>query len=394
MHVGALGEVIVRGGGDPPRLEHALPAHALHLPAHAIARARRTLEEPHARATFVVVDRLHLRGVRDVRARPQAVELSIGDERHVGEVVVAREEAVLGDEGARGTAVDEVHRRIARGLHERAVRMPERHRKHARVVVARGEVAREVAHRDAVHRRAERAVACGEREPLLRGAVDPVLRGVTEVAPDVHVIARGVPRRSLEPDELPRGHLAPVLHEDGGEVSHDDVRAITLVDVHVVAEVRVRIGVVHVGRAARGRVEDLVRVVARVEVRIVAGGSGLVGVDPVRSLATAVAVAVSEREVDRDGIATATRGGIIQIHEALDARAAPHEDAHEEEKQGDHELFSPETKRRFVSFPHTEGVPKDPVWGTGDSPGVGTPFPTPLIMRSFSVSPAVDLDAR
>lgn len=149
--------------------------------------------------------------------------------------------------------------------------MPERHRQHGGVVVAGSEVTHEVADRDALDARAERPIARRELEPLLRGAVDPVVRGVAVVPTDVEVIPRRIAGRALEPDDLPRGHLALVLHEDGGQVRHDDVGSITLVDVHVVAEVRVRIGVVHVGDAARGRVDDLVHIVRGIEVRVVPG---------------------------------------------------------------------------------------------------------------------------
>ncbi len=267
----ALGEIVVRGGIDPPRLEHSLPPERAHLLPEPIARALAPKEEPEPASALVVVHRRHLGVTRDARSLPHARELGIRDERHVREIVVPRHEAVLGDERPSLPLLHEVHRALARRLHERAVRVPERHRQHGSVGVPGGEIAHEVADRDALDARAERAIARRELEPLLRGAVDPVVRRIAVVTPNVEMVPRRIAGRPLEPHDLPRGHLAPVLHEDGGQVRHDDVGSITLVDVHVVAEVGVRVGVVHVGDAARGRVDDLVHIVRGVEVRVVPG---------------------------------------------------------------------------------------------------------------------------
>lgn len=267
--VRALGEVIVRGGVDPPRLEHPLPPERAHLLPKPIARAFGSLQEPKPASILIVVHRRHLGVTRDARPLPHACEFGVRDKRHVREIVVSRGEAALGDERPRLPLLHEIHRALARRLHERAVRMPERHRQHGGVVVPGREVTHEVAHRDALDTRAKRAITRRELESLFRGAVDPVVRRIAVVASDVEMIPRRIARRPFESDDLPRGHLALVLHENGGQVRHDDVGSITLIDVHVVAEVGVRIGIVHVGNAARGRVNDLVHVVRGIEVDVV-----------------------------------------------------------------------------------------------------------------------------
>lgn len=358
VQVRVLGEIVVRGGVDPPRLEHPLPPECAHLLPEPIACALASLQEPHPAVAVIVVHGGHVGIGADAGAFAHACKLGVGDEHHVREVVVAGEEACLGDERLRHSCFHEVHRAFARRLHERAVRVPERHREHRGVEVTRGEATGEVGYRDARHARSERGIARRDLEPFDGGAVDPVFRGVAVVATDVEVIARRRTGGSLEPDDLPCGHLAPVLHEDGGQVRHDDVGAITHVDVHVVAEVGVGVAVVHVGDAAHGRVDDLVLVVRGVEVDVVAGRRSRVGVGSVRALATAIAVALGKRHVDGDGIVAPTVLADHAIGHAPLVAAPGHEEQEQHTEDVDHGFSASGDRVRIHSYSPCRGSPE------------------------------------
>ncbi len=330
---GAL-QIVVGAGHDSVGLEHRLPAGGTDLVA-ALVRLLDRIEQQPDRALFV---HGHDAGrAVDFVADPEAIELALGDQAHVFEAVAAAPERLLVQERPSHAALEQVDGALARGHHQRAVRVP----------LGRGQerfvdvTAREIA----VHFAGEVAVGTAARDvdrvdgqAFDRFAPGGVFRRLAIVTTQVQMITGRVAGGALEPDQLTSRHFFPIADEGIVQVTEQHVGAVALIDVDVHPETAIAIAVVHVGRAADGREDRVVLAVGRVQIDIEQRRFVAVAVAAAGALNAASLVARLEREGDGDGVLAATRAE--RLHEIAIARAAARRGREEHqtgEPQGDEE---------------------------------------------------------
>ena len=344
--IGRLEQVIVRRGAHAPRLHNPLPAERTDLLSRTMLVTARSHEEPHAGSVFVVVHRTHFGSISQALAFFEAGKLLRGDKRNMREVIIAGGESAFSHEHAPLPFFDEVHRALEGRLHERAIRVPARHRKGRLILMTRRKIAEHARYRRYLRWRSPRGIAREELEPLLRDSLDAVVRCISPVTADVQMVSRGVPRRPFGCDDLARHHFAPILHEDVGQVREDDVGAVTEIDVDVQTEVRRRIAVVHVRHARDRRVHQIVGIVGGVEVHVVARCGSPVGVAPSGPLAAAVALPFGEGQVNRYRVTSSPADcGVFRNVQRRQRRTAGEEEYEEHTNDEGHGLTSPEMKR-------------------------------------------------
>ena len=291
------------GRRESPGLEDLILVGRGHSHANSIRVVVPAHEEPgHA----IVIAQGDHGAIWHVRASAVAVELAWRDERHIVAVgVVPVPERGFARELAQGTFLQEVEIVLVGRGDDRAVWVPEVHGERRAVDVTPREIAPQVFGHD-VASLARIRVAFERQAESTNGRTHVgVERRIPQVPAHVHVIARGGPGGSFEPQDFPGLHFLAVFDEHGREVREHDVGTVPQIDVEMQTESVRDVFVVHVHGAANRREDEVAAVVRGVEVDVVGRGRVDMRVVATHALRAPRFVAVFEREVDRDGIAPA-----------------------------------------------------------------------------------------
>lgn len=264
------------------------------------------------------------------------------NERDIVKVVPQAPEGALVLDPASISVFENVHLGVVRRLDERPVRMPQVDREIGLVEVTilgvplTADPAHELLGRDRltsrVFRCVPRPVGCGDRHSIVGRQ-----RGIAFVQTDVDVVTTAVARAPLVPEDRSLGHLLTIGQEDVIQVRDDHVGSISHLDVDVVAEAR-RGGLhVYTCHSRDGREHFFVRDVARVQVDVVLRRDALVRVGAVSSLRAHEFLALGNRHLNDERIATLVTG--TDVRGALKhVSDTPREDERDEDAEGENVL--------------------------------------------------------